>query len=201
MTQENFNGNRHDPRESDKRRSYLAELVVKMRPQLKSVAREQTQSLPECKENDSDIVQRSTVKAIEHIDQFEGQTNGQWRAWLISIVRNQARDVRRYWLQERRAHTQEEGGSQVIRCLVDKTAPTPNKSLDDSENNERLDQALASLGIDQQQLVRWRQFHFLTYREIAGRIKTTETTARRRCENALAALRNAWDQLGSGSSA
>lgn len=201
MTHDNAKSVRSEHAESVKRRNFLAELVVKMRPQLKSVAREHTHSLPDCKDDDSDIVSRSVLKAIKHVDQFEGKTNGQWRAWVISIVRNQARDVRRYWQQARRAHTQEESGSQVIRGLVDTDAPTPGKALDDCETSERLDDALASLPIDQQQLVRWRTYHYLTYREIAGRIKTTETTARRRCETAMAALRQAWEQLGSGSSA
>jgi RNA polymerase sigma-70 factor, ECF subfamily len=177
-------------------RRFLSELVERMRPMLKSVAREHAQSVPDCKEDESDIVQRSFVKAIEHIDQFDGQTTGQWRAWLVTIVRNQARDVRRYWSQERRAHSQEECDSHVIGGLIDKSVAAPSKVIDDEESRQRLDRALATLSVQEQQLVRWRLSNYVTYREIAARLKITEPTARRRCNAALLALREAWTKLG-----
>jgi RNA polymerase sigma-70 factor (ECF subfamily) len=172
-------------------RRLLAEIVQSMRPMLKSVARQHAQSVPDCKEDESDIVQRSIVKAIERADQFEGRTTGQWRAWLVAIVRNQARDVRRYWSQECRAHLLEEAESHVVSGLVDQGANSPGKTLDDAESRQRLDAAIASLSIQDQQLVHWRIIHFVTYREIALRLKITETAARRRCETVLAALREA----------
>ena len=178
---------------SHKPRRLLGELVQSMRPVLKSVAREHAQSVPASKEDESDIVQRSMVKAIERIDQFDGETSGQWRAWLVAIVRNQAKDVRRYWSQSRRAHLQEEAGSHVVGSLADISSDSPSKSLDEQESRQRLDAAIARLSIQEQQLVRWRMIHFLTYREIGVRLKISEPTARRRCEAAIAALRNAWD--------
>ncbi len=45
-----------------------------------------------------------------------------------------------------------------------------------------MDNALASLSIDQQQLVRWRVMQFMTYKEIAQKLRVTEPTARRRCQ-------------------
>ena len=179
---------------SRKPQSLLAEIVQSMRPVLKSVARQHAQSVPDCKEDESDIVQRSIVKAIERIDQFEGKTAGQWRAWLVAIVRNQARDVRRYWLQERRTHLQEEADSHTVVGLIDKAAQAPGKSLDDAESRHRLDAAIATLSVQDQQLVHWRIIHFVTYREIALRLKISEAAARRRCETALAALREAWQR-------
>lgn len=169
----------------------LADLMQRIRPILKAIAREHARSVPDCKEDESDIVQRSMVKAVERLHQFNGQTPGQWRAWLVSIVRNQAKDVRRYWSQERRAHRYEENDSQVVGTLVDKSPPPP-ESLDESENRERLDRAIATLSIQDQQLVRWRMYQFSTYREIASRLGVAEHTARRRCEAALGALRRAW---------
>jgi DNA-directed RNA polymerase specialized sigma24 family protein len=60
--------------------------------------------------------------------------------------------------------------------------------------------AIASLSIEEQQLVRWRLFQFTTYREMAQRLGVTEHTARRRCEAALGALRRAWADGDFGSS-
>lgn len=176
-------------------RRFLVELVERMRPMLKSVAREHAQSVPGSKEDESDIVQRSMLKAVEHIDQFEGETSGQWQAWMVKIVRNQARDVRRFWSQERRAHTQEECDSHVIGGLEDKSLVAPSKKVDDDESRQRLDKSLACLTIQEQQLVRWRLSNYVTYREIAARLKITEPMARRRCNAALRALREAWNHV------
>lgn len=132
------------------------------------------------------------LKAIQRLGQFKGRTANQWRAWLVAIVRNQARDVRRYWEQERRAHSHEETASHILPGLIDTLAESPGQSLDDEESRQRLDQAIASLSIQDQQLVRWRIIQFVTYREIALRLKITEPTARRRCEAALEKLRAAW---------
>ncbi len=70
------------------------------------------------------------------MDQFEGQTSGQWRAWLVQIVRNQAKDVRRYWNQERRAHNAEEHDSKLIGGLEDKSMLTPSKILDAEKSHK-----------------------------------------------------------------
>jgi RNA polymerase sigma factor (sigma-70 family) len=169
----------------------LSDFLQRIRPLLKAVAREHAQSVPDCKEDESDIVQRSMVKAVEHMDDFNGETSGQWRAWLISIVRNQAKDVRRYWSQERRAHKYEETDSHVVGGLIDQSPP-PATSVDEKESREGLDRAIATLTIEEQQFVRWRLYHFTTYREMAQRLNIAEHTARRRCEAALAALRQAW---------
>lgn len=169
----------------------FSDWLQRMRPILKAIAREHAYSVPDCKEDESDIVQRSMVKAVEKMDQFEGENSVQWRAWLVSIVRNQAKDVRRYWSQERRAHQCEETDSHVVGGLVDRSPP-PTASLDSRESQERLDQAIATLNIQDQQLVRWRLYQFTTYREIAQKLGIAEHTARRRCEAALAELRRVW---------
>ncbi len=176
--------------------SYFSELFQRLRPLLKSIAREHAQSVPDCKVDESDIVQTSFVKVIENYDQFQGKTTGQWRAWLTAIVRNTARDARRFHSQEKRAHTNEEHGSHVLADLVDKSIKTPSRTLDEMESREKLDAAMATLSIQDQQLVRWRMFHVFSYKEIASRLKITEPTARRRCAAAVDALRNELMRLG-----
>ena len=176
-------------------RSVLADICQRMRPHLKWVARQQTQRLPNCKDDESDIVQESVAKAYERIDQFEGSTTGQWRAWVVQIVRNHAKDVQRYWNQERRAHDHEERGSRVMQWLADRSSETPSKVLADEEQQQLVDAALASLRIDEQNLIRWRVFQYLTYREIAERLRVTEPTARRHCDAAIAAFKAAIERL------
>ncbi len=177
-------------------RSVLADICQRMRPHLKWVARQQTQRLPMCKDDESDIVQVAMAKAYERLDQFDGHTKGEWRAWLVQIVRNQARDVQRYWSQERRAHQNEEHGSQAMRCLVDRSIETPSKILADEERQQLIDAALGSLSIAHQQLIRWRVLQFATFREIAERLGVTEPTARRRCDAAIEAFQKALAQVG-----
>lgn len=176
-------------------RTMLADICQRMRPHLKFVARQQTQRLPNCKDDESDIVQVAMYKAYERFDQFGGSTTGQWRAWLVQIVRNHAKDVQRFWSQDCRAHANEEHGSQVMRFLADRTIETPSKILADEERQQLVDAALESLSAAQQQLFRWRIFQQATYREIAERLRVTEPTARRRSEAAIEAFKVALGKL------
>ena len=176
-------------------REFLADICQRMRPHLKFVARQQTQRLPNCKDDESDIVQESVAKACERMDQFEGSTTGQWKAWVVQIVRNCAKDKQRYWYQERRSVDQEERGSRVMQWLADRSSETPSKVLAAEEHQQLVDSALASLRIDQQNLIRWRVFQYSTYREIADRLRVTEPTARRHCDAAIAAFKEAIARL------
>lgn len=176
-------------------RSKLAEIVQRMRPHLKFIARQQTQRLPNCKDDESDIVQQSVVKAYERFDQFNGTTTGQWRAWLKKIVRNHAKDVQRYWLQDRRCHKNEEYGSHVMRGLVDKSIDTPSKVIVKEETRLQFDYAMASLTAQEQRLIRWKRLENLTYREIAKRLDVADQTAKKQCEAAVKALETACARL------
>lgn len=176
-------------------RSKLAEIVQRMRPHLKWIARQQTQRLPNCKDDESDIVQQSLVKAYERFDHFNGTTSGQWRAWLKKIVRNHAKDVQRYWMQDRRCVKNEEYGSHVMRGLVDSSVDTPSRVVAQEEAQLNFDYALASLSAPEQRLIRWKQIESLTYREIAKRLEITDYAAKKQCEAAFNALQIAFQQL------
>lgn len=176
-------------------RSMLAEICQRMRPHLKWVARQQTQRLPNCKDDESDIVQQSVVKAYERFDQFEGNTSGQWRAWLVQIVRNHAKDVQRFWLQDRRCHKNEEYGSHVMRGLMDSSVETPSKVVVKEEEWQLFDQAMANLTAQEQRLIRWRQLQNVTYREIAKRLEIPDHTAKKQCDAAVKALEKALSEL------
>ncbi len=179
------------------KRHFLSELLESMRPYLKSLAREHAKSIPECKEDESDIVQRSILKAIQKADQFHGTSSGQWRNWISTIVRNQARDIRRYWSNERRTSSQEDGNS--INQLVDNHSNEPKEALMNDERRIKLRMALSRLRGEERQLVQWRLVQHMTHKEIALRLNTTIPTARRRCESAVNALRWAWHEIGADS--
>lgn len=70
--------------------------------------------------------------------------------------------------------------------------------MDSDAGREQLDRALTSLRADQLQLVRWRLFQFVTYREVAKRLKCSESVARQRCEAAVLAFRNAYQESAKG---
>lgn len=176
-------------------RTMLAEICRRMRPHLKWIARQQTQRLPNCKDDESDIVQQSVVKAYERFDQFEGKTTRQWRAWLIQIVRNHAKDVQRYWSQERRSHKNEENGSQVMKGLADSSVETPSKLVAEQELHQQFEHALASLPSQQQRLIRWKKIENLTYREIAKRLGINDQAAKRQCLAAVKAFEEAFVRL------
>ncbi len=165
--------------------SAVADMFQNMRTHLKWVAQQQTKNLPQCKDDPSDIVQGAMQKVVEHMDQFKGESKRQARAWLIRIVINQARDAVRRWSQAKRAYRREEHDSQMVRGLVDKNIETPSRIVAAEEDRQCVDFAIASLSIQDQQLIRWHDFHGMSFRQIGEKLNIPEATARHRYEKAF----------------
>jgi RNA polymerase sigma-70 factor (ECF subfamily) len=87
------------------------------------------------------------------------------RPWLLTIVRNQARDLWRRQ-QVRRSDSIDGGGEGLAAELVVR-APGPEESAEREELRRRVWRALSRLSEDHRDIIVLRDFHDLSYEEMA----------------------------------
>lgn len=87
------------------------------------------------------------------------------RPWLLAIVRNQARDL---WRRQRVRRTEpiDDAGEGLAAELIAR-APDPEQTAEREELRRRVWRALARLSEDHREIVVLRDFHGLSYEEIA----------------------------------
>ena len=137
-------------------------------------------------ETAKDIAQESVVRFLRSLDRFdEGQAV---EPWLFSIVRNQVRDharrekVRRHqsldaWL--------EAGGQQA----ADSEAVDPAVAAERHELQQRVWRAISELSESHREIVALRDYHDLSYRDIAAVLSIPEGTVMSRLHAARVNLR------------
>jgi len=137
-------------------------------------------------ENAKDIAQDSVVRFFRSLDRFDdGQAV---EPWLFSIVRNMVRDharrekVRRHdsldaWL--------EAGGQRA----ADPTTTDPALSAERNELQQRIWHAISALSEAHREIVVLRDYHDLSYREIASVLEIPEGTVMSRLHAARKRLR------------
>jgi RNA polymerase sigma-70 factor (ECF subfamily) len=90
------------------------------------------------------------------------------RPWLLAIVRNQARD---FWRRQRvrRAESIDADADGLVSEVVD-AAPDPEEEAMRADLRRRVWRAIATLGADHREIVVLRDFHGLSYDELAHAI-------------------------------
>jgi RNA polymerase sigma-70 factor (ECF subfamily) len=140
------------------------------------------------------------LAGVERFDQFRGTTRGEWQKWLVVIVRNEARNLLRYWHQDRRHIAKEDAvlGSRAVtghdeseRAAPRLPGPTPtaSKQLMMREEASRVLIGLGQLPPEQQQVLTMRHFDGLGHKEIAERLGKSEAAVRQIWVRALQRLR------------
>jgi RNA polymerase sigma-70 factor (ECF subfamily) len=80
----------------------LEGLFERWRPLLRLQARRLLGAELSARVDPSDVVQEALAQAFQDLDQFRGQTEGEWVAWLRQVVTGQAAKMRRHHLAEKR---------------------------------------------------------------------------------------------------
>ena len=143
------------------------------------------------REEESDIIQRTLVRAVESVDAFRGQSINEWRLWLAAIARNQVRDSMRFWSAERRTHSKEiEWDEADIR--LSSPEESPSSVVECIELQLRLEDAVNKLSSEKQELIQWRNKDGLSHAEIAQRLNISTEAARQRAKAAMDELRQIW---------
>jgi RNA polymerase sigma-70 factor (ECF subfamily) len=167
-------------------RSALGRALEACRPLLLKIAEDDLPPELRGKVGASDLVQESMADAVRGFAGFVGGTEDEWRAWLGQVLRNNLRDcVRHYCDAEKRDVRREvplaQGSASSLRGRIPPLADPhrPEDPLQTTEETVRLEQALAQLSEDQQQVLRLRNQERLPFEEIGQRLGKSANAARK----------------------
>jgi RNA polymerase sigma-70 factor (ECF subfamily) len=132
----------------------------------------------------SDVVQQAILHAHERRDQFRGRTDGEWLAWLRTILANALASAMRRFEAKRRDPARErsleaelERSSSRLEELLAADQTSPSARAVRGEDFTRLAQALNRLPDDQRRVVELRYLDGLALAEVAEKIGRTRPAA------------------------
>jgi RNA polymerase sigma-70 factor (ECF subfamily) len=139
----------------------------------------------------SDVVQQGLLKAFAQLGQFQGHNADQWHHWVLTIVKNQAQKVLRYWYQEKRDVRREQRLANSSGCEPQLSADgsTPSKQVSRREQAARLLAAIQQLPPDYQQVLQLRNFENLPFAAVALRMNRSSQATRKLWARAVQQLR------------
>jgi len=137
------------------------------------------------REDAFDVAQDALLRFFTGLGQFA--SGRPVRPWLLAIVRNQARDL---WRRQRvrRAESIEAAGAGLVAELVD-ASPDPEEAAYRRELRRRVWRAISTLSADHREIIVLRDFHDLSYAEIAQLLSIKSGTVMSRLHGARAQLR------------
>jgi len=128
----------------------------------------------------SDIVQQSMLEAHRSIDQFDGRSEAELRAWLAQIVRRNAADeARRYRGTKRRDASREAPWTFETAQEAVALDATPSVLMRKAESDEELIKAIKELPPHYRQVIEMRHRDALPYAEIAVQMAISAEAARK----------------------
>lgn len=180
----------------DEQLSALWEAAEGFRPYLRAVAANVLQERLAGKVDPSDIVQAALLGSVEQLAQFRGASPEDWQAWLVAIVRNEARQTCRFWHQQRRnvAYERPDGREAGRRHDPPCQGTTPSKQALRREQTARLLAAIELLRPADQTVIRLRHFDGFSHAEVAQKMGRSEAAVRQLWVAALGRLRRALDE-------
>jgi RNA polymerase sigma-70 factor (ECF subfamily) len=155
----------------------LGSLLEACRPYLLLVAHEHLQPDVQSKVGPSDLVQETFLKAQQHFERFQGETEEELLAWLRRILfNNLLNSVRLYTDTDKRRIDRE-----VELALKDSIdpAPSPGSDLIAREQAGEVRQAVERLAGDYRRVVLWRNWERLPFEEIGRRLGRSAEAARK----------------------
>ncbi len=135
----------------------------------------------------SDVVQEAMVQACRRVDQFHGETETQWAAWLRRILKNEAAQYRRQHLASMRTIAQEAG---PVENELESGIQPLDRTIE-MENMVAVAAAIDELPLPMREIVIRRAFHHHSFKEIAESMNRTPGVVRVIWARALRKLRDA----------
>ena len=141
-----------------------------------------------------DLLQETFIRMVRMIGRYEH--NGRFDGWIFAIATNLVRDrVRRSktakaaGFHPRLQAAEEEDEAGPLGNFPDAAAGEPMNRLEQAEQVEQLQQAIAQLPEPEREVILLRHFSQLSFREIAEQMQTPLGTALARAHRGLAHLR------------
>jgi RNA polymerase sigma-70 factor (ECF subfamily) len=167
----------------------LGRLLEHCRPYLLLVANQEAPTDLQGKIGPSDLVQESLLRASQKYAAFRGHTEAELRGWLRSILLNQIADHTRHFRGTgKRAVDREVAWASVpaddlTESLLVEDSPSARLML--AEQLEQLQQALQRLPEASRQLIQWRNYERLTFKQIGDRLDISAEAARKAWARAI----------------
>src|SRR5271165_5990391 len=131
-----------------------------------------------------DVVQDAYLRAYRYFDAFQG---GNFRVWLLTIVRNSFLD----WLKDNRSGRQMFQPAPADMDWAD-PAPSAEAMLLDRVDSDTLNTLVSQLPAEYREVLILREIEDLSYKDIAAVTATPAGTVMSRLSRARLALRKAW---------
>jgi RNA polymerase sigma-70 factor, ECF subfamily len=183
-------------------RAALEQLIESFRSYLLLVAERDLGRDLRAKEGPSDLVQLTLFKAERDLGRFEGRTKAELKAWLLTILQNSLRELRRRY-RARSRDIRQEVPLEASFCndagmRSDSTSPSGRAIR--NECAVLLKEALLRLPEKERAVVTWRKDEHCTFEEIGRRLGCSLVSARKvwldalvRLQEELAVLRDESD--------
>jgi RNA polymerase sigma-70 factor, ECF subfamily len=166
----------------------LGELLKAQNRLLEQMARKEVDGRLQARLSAADIVQQTCLSAIRNFDDFKGDNEPQFAAWLRGVHDRNVKDVvRKHVVAKKRAVSAQLPLDN--RTLQNDSPHTPSRRAMLDESTAQLTQALDSLPETQAEAVRLRHLEQLSLSEIAQRMDRTEVAVASLLKRGLAALR------------
>jgi RNA polymerase sigma-70 factor (ECF subfamily) len=170
-------------------RSALEELFARWRPLLHLQARRMLGAELSARVDPSDVVQEACTQAFQDLAQFRGQSEGEWVAWLRTLVTGQAAMSRRRHFADKRDPQREQAGIETADVVAG-----PVQAAIDHEQAARLATALAALPPDMREVVLRRVFEREPFEVVAQTLGRSPGAARVLWTRSLRRLRQLLDE-------
>jgi len=168
----------------------LGEIITRLQSYLLLIANSQIHDNLQAKFGASDIVQNSLLAAHAGIDEFNGTTEAEMRAWLKRIVlHNFIDERRRYTNTQSRSLQRERPLETMLTSLSTSMSEGGSKVMRQAEDLQQLTEAVHRLSPRQQRVVEGRRRFGYSYQQIAEQLGITEAAARKLWSRAIKQLK------------
>lgn len=155
------------------------------RPYLQGVAQSQVESWLQAKVDASDLVQQTLLEAHRDFERFQGQSEGEWFAWLRRILTHNALDlVRQFHGTAKRQARREiavrragDGSSIAAAAEPASPGPSPSEEVIRRDDERQIAAALAELAPDHREVIVLRNLERLPFDEVARQMNRSRPAA------------------------
>lgn len=167
----------------------LGELLKGQYRLLEQMARDEVEGRLQARLSAADIVQQTCLSAIRNFDDFQGENEPQFVAWLREVHERNVKDVvRKHVRAKKRAISAQESLKEGVPQPTISHGPSGHAML--AESTARLHEALNSLPDTQAEAVRLRHLEQLSLKQISERMNTTDVAVASLLKRGLAGLRD-----------